>query len=81
MTKYVLLTVTEDEQDARDLYSERGLACAVCGCTNSGCCPGGCSWVLPGLCSKCAGRVVSAAPSQARQQSLFHTHTEASLCP
>lgn len=28
--------------------------CEVCGCTDEHACPGGCSWVAPGLCSRCA---------------------------
>lgn len=27
--------------------------CQVCGCTEERACPGGCSWVEPGLCSAC----------------------------
>lgn len=29
--------------------------CRVCGCDDFHACPGGCSWVEPGLCSACAG--------------------------
>lgn len=29
--------------------------CKVCGCTNEKGCPGGCSWIKPGLCSSCVG--------------------------
>jgi hypothetical protein len=29
-------------------------ACVVCGCTDERACRGGCSWVVPGLCSRCA---------------------------
>jgi hypothetical protein len=32
-------------------------ACIICGCTDEHACDGGCSWVLPGLCSKCAGKL------------------------
>lgn len=28
--------------------------CWVCGCTDNHACEGGCYWVLPGLCSRCA---------------------------
>lgn len=28
-------------------------ACRVCGCTKENACPGGCSWVGVGLCSRC----------------------------
>lgn len=28
--------------------------CRVCGCTDDQACPGGCSWVEPDLCSRCA---------------------------
>lgn len=30
------------------------MECRVCGCTKYAACPGGCWWVEPGLCSKCA---------------------------
>lgn len=30
--------------------------CRVCGCTWDHACPGGCYWVEPDLCSKCAGK-------------------------
>ncbi|GBF35432.1 chromosome partitioning protein ParB [Desulfocucumis palustris] len=29
--------------------------CRVCGCTDDAACPGGCYWVEPDLCSRCAG--------------------------
>ncbi len=28
-------------------------ACRICGCTDEQACPGGCHWLLPGLCSQC----------------------------
>lgn len=31
--------------------------CIFCGCTDDRACEGGCSWVLPGLCSKCAEKL------------------------
>lgn len=27
--------------------------CVVCGCTDERACPGGCSWVVSGLCTSC----------------------------
>lgn len=48
-----------DVDDARDLYADQKLSCAVCGCTNKRGCPGGCLWVIPGLCSACAPFVKS----------------------
>ena len=39
-------TVDEDEQK-----------CRVCGCTDDMACPGGCYWVEPDLCSRCAERM------------------------
>ena len=27
--------------------------CALCGCRQLAACPGGCFWVVPGLCSSC----------------------------
>jgi hypothetical protein len=35
--------------------------CQYCGCTEEAACPGGCSWVAPGVCSVCAGRYEGAA--------------------
>ncbi|MBF6560506.1 MAG: hypothetical protein IVW56_09465 [Candidatus Binataceae bacterium] len=29
--------------------------CRICGCTDERTCAGGCHWVAPGLCSRCAG--------------------------
>lgn len=31
-----------------------GPACRRCGCTEFSACPGGCVWVEPDLCSRCA---------------------------
>jgi hypothetical protein len=31
--------------------------CRVCGCTWFHACPGGCYWVEPGLCSRCAEKI------------------------
>lgn len=28
--------------------------CVRCGCTDDRACPGGCSWVVPNVCSQCA---------------------------
>lgn len=28
-------------------------SCVVCGCIDEIACPGGCMWVVPGLCSSC----------------------------
>lgn len=33
-------------------------ACRVCGCTDQTPCPGGCSWAAPGLCDRCAERLL-----------------------
>lgn len=33
------------------------MKCMVCGCTYDHACPGGCAWIAPNLCSKCADRV------------------------
>ncbi len=32
--------------------------CRICGCTDSKACEGGCSWVLPEICSKCVTETV-----------------------
>ena len=34
-----------------------GEKCWVCGCTDDHACEGGCYWVIPGLCSRCAERM------------------------
>jgi len=31
--------------------------CKFCGSTEDNACPGGCSWVAPGICSRCADQV------------------------
>lgn len=28
--------------------------CVHCGCSDERACPGGCYWIVPGLCSACA---------------------------
>lgn len=33
-------------------------SCILCGCTQYHACPGGCSWVLPNLCSRCADEML-----------------------
>lgn len=33
---------------------DRGGVCRECGCTDERACPGGCEWVEPDLCSRCA---------------------------
>ena len=32
--------------------------CLICGCTDSKACKGGCSWLLPEVCSKCITETV-----------------------
>lgn len=48
-------------------------ACQLCGCSDERACPGGCYWVLPGLCSQCVyGAILEAtaglADDAARRQ-------------
>jgi hypothetical protein len=38
-----------------------GWKCAVCGCTDTTPCPGGCSWVRKNLCSACAEKAEEVA--------------------
>jgi hypothetical protein len=40
--------------EADDMVIEREVACRGCGCTEENACAGGCSWVEPDLCSRCA---------------------------
>lgn len=42
-----------DEGDEWVLADEEP-ACQVCGCTDAQACEGGCMWVTPTLCSRCA---------------------------
>lgn len=35
--------------------------CRFCGCTEDRACPGGCGWVLPDVCSRCAQGELAAA--------------------
>lgn len=47
-----VMASTESQQDIKEQ------TCRICGCTDSKACEGGCSWVLPGLCSKCITEAV-----------------------
>ncbi len=38
----------------RQIEQSRDGVCAVCGCTPERACPGGCVWIEPDLCSRCA---------------------------
>ncbi len=41
--------------DGMEEVDDEGVpACRVCGCTDEDGCPGGCWWVEPDLCSRCA---------------------------
>lgn len=66
----LILTLSDEPQDARDLYGEQRLTCAACGRNNKAV-P---AWALPGLCVDCANHVESvtvAAPHiPARQPAL-----------
>lgn len=35
------------------------MKCDFCGCTDNSACPGGCRWVVPGICSQCE-RIIDA---------------------
>ncbi|HWA39819.1 MAG TPA: hypothetical protein VG873_18345 [Burkholderiales bacterium] len=49
------LPISRDElQRLQLLEAFAGDECEICGCTDDCACPGGCSWVAPGLCSSCA---------------------------
>jgi len=59
------LAITRKGQPRHPLYLRRSLKpfcyskkkerkCRVCGCTEDRACPGGCYWVEPDLCSRCA---------------------------
>lgn len=50
---HLVVTLSDEPQDGRDLYSERRLVCAVCGRGQRQVQ----AWVLAGLCSDCAMRV------------------------
>ena len=43
----------EDARQERIASGEEAV-CAVCGCSQSRACPGGCVWAAPNLCSRCA---------------------------
>jgi hypothetical protein len=55
--------------------------CMFCGCTDENACPGGCSWVAPGVCSRCAGIIHEAlkqdAPGKVKLQELSTSEKEA----
>lgn len=42
-----------DVYDESELHAG-GPRCRVCGCTEDRACPGGCFWIEPDLCSRCA---------------------------
>jgi hypothetical protein len=45
---------------ARDMRGALPTACRKCGCTDDKACADGCSWVAPGLCSRCMPELVPA---------------------
>ncbi len=48
--------------DIGDVLCAEARACRGCGCTETEPCPGGCEWVDPDLCSRCAGgRIIRVA--------------------
>lgn len=51
-----LVTCTCEERELAIAGLEEPLfrQCMGCGCTDEHACPGGCSWVTPRLCSRCA---------------------------
>jgi hypothetical protein len=48
-------------------WSENQMVCEICGCTDDRACPGGCSWVRPGLCSQCVGKMTPLTTSALKQ--------------
>lgn len=44
----------EEEEGGGLLLAGDVRRCVVCGCTEAKACPGGCTWVAPNLCSRCA---------------------------
>lgn len=51
----VIGTIRDHLNDERPAKTSCAInRCRVCGCTDDNACPGGCSWVEPDLCSKCA---------------------------
>lgn len=49
-----MVRLTKHDED-EPLFDEQ--KCRVCGCTDDYACPGGCYWVEPDLCSKCAEKM------------------------
>lgn len=54
-----ILMILQDYIAEYSLESFAHEECIFCGCTDDNACEGGCSWVLPGLCSKCAEKLVN----------------------
>jgi hypothetical protein len=50
------------------LRDEPTRRCGVCGCTDDHACQGGCSWVSPDLCSRCAWTPVADGTESLREQ-------------
>ena len=53
---HLVITLSAEPQDGRDLYSEHRLVCAGCGRGQKQVM----FWILPGLCNDCAMRVSAA---------------------
>lgn len=44
-----------------DWLKQEAPVCRICGCTAIAACPGGCHWIEPDLCSRCAVKEVTHA--------------------
>lgn len=69
---HLVVTLSDQPQDARDLHREPRLRCARCGADNRAVAV----WVLPGLCNECAMfvsavTVAAPRPSPPVQASMF----------
>ena len=42
--------------------------CTECGCTDGHACPGGCCWIEPGLCSRCADKLLDRTDAERGEQ-------------
>lgn len=54
----IIATVNKQVADTMLRLGPKTDSCVVCGCTDGHACKSGCYWIMPGLCSRCAGESI-----------------------